>query len=152
MGEVGETQGKSPDIDNKQERKAYKLKIRGPLFDYIADGLAPVYRAELAELRKNGAFVPIKEFFASPFGTVMTKIMDIMETSPKRAEVVEFELLEDEYKAVLKKMPEGADYFAGKISHEMMGELRSGFGDAKLQSRLSGAVIAVKNKLRGKKH
>jgi hypothetical protein len=81
----------------------------------------------------------------------MTKIMDVVEKSPKRAEIVEFEMFEDEYKAILKKMPEGNDYFPGRIGHEMMGELRSGFGDAKLKSRLSDAASAIKNKLRGKK-
>jgi hypothetical protein len=57
MGEVGETQGQNPDNDKKQERRAYKLKLRGPLFDYIADGLAPVYKEKMGRLSLSKIFL-----------------------------------------------------------------------------------------------
>jgi hypothetical protein len=151
MGETGELQGQDPEEGKRQEQKSYKLKLRGPLFDYIADKLAPVYSGELAALKKDGAYAPIKEFFSSPFGMLMTKIMNVVEESPKRAEIVELEIFQDEYEVIPKKIPEGNDYLSGRIRREMMEELRSGFGDAKLKSRLKDAVSSIKNKLQGKK-
>lgn len=151
MGETGEVQKQDPESDKKPEQKVYDLKLRGALFDYIANRLAPIYLNELADLKKDGAYKPLTEFFDSPFATAMTKIMILSDESPKRGETVEIKLLDEEYAAIVSKMPKEENYLQARIRREMLAEFKMGFRDAKFNARLKGAASSIKKTFRGKK-
>ena len=150
MSEAGEGQGLSGErLAGKSEY--FSVRLRGPVFDFIADKMTPVYLGELAKLKEDGAYKPLVQFYDSPFAMVAARILDRVDDNPRSPEIVEFEFSQDEYDAILKRIPEEKDFVRSRISRELKDEFKANFRDAKYTARLKNVTSKAVKKIRRKK-
>jgi len=150
MGEAGDKE--TPNVvPQKEEAHGFGLKLRAPVFSYIADGLAQVYSGELRRVRRDGSFNEIGEFHKSTFGVLMTRVLDKLREEPEPTENVEFNLNQQEVDLIIAKLPEEKGVAGKKIRREMINELRNTFNNARFDTKVMHTASRVLRVVRGKK-
>lgn len=136
---------------NEQAQEASKkdtvfVTLRAPLFSYLANSLAPIYKKEFDELQQDGSFKGIQEFHHSPFGTLMGQILDTA-TAQKEMELpkVTLHVNEEQMKAAREKMQTPFDAAGRMLYSQMMGELNDEYRTAKITKKIQNAKRKVKS-------
>lgn len=131
--------------ENLQRIDSFKVNVRKPSFLYIAENLAPVYKSELSELRRDGAMAPLREFHNSPFASIMSQIMDLASVdTDQMPEKVSMDLDDKTIKAIREKLPERAEAADKMLRSEIMRELNDAYSQAKIEAKVRNAAKKVK--------
>ena len=153
MSETGD-QEKGDNGSSGETDKSFNLKLRPPLFNYIADGLVPVYAKELGNVRQNGSHEDFGAFEKSTFALLMKKIMKAYREEAEQAETVknvEISLSQRELDLIIGKIPEETGPAESRIRLDMMSELRNTFNSAKLDAGAGKVQTPVLGLVRSEK-
>lgn len=135
MSDLGPENSEVPNGEQAGERM-YPVKLQKNLFLHIAEGLAPVYKSELNALREDGAMKPLEEFHHSPFGSLMTRVLDAVADPTQLPDNIEFGLSDKDMSVIDEKIrtPQNAGDLL--LNREMMSKLKEDYSSAKLNERL----------------
>lgn len=127
-------------------RDGVYVEMRAPVFSYVANKLAPVYKHELEELQQDGSFQKIKSFHEGTFGRLMGQILDTA-TAQEQNELpkVTLNLTDNEMRTIKEKVEAPFDA-AGRMTHrELMGELNDQYRSAKFDKRVKDVTRKIKS-------
>lgn len=140
MSEGGEEQ--KPDAESKKE-EAYEVKLSGRVFGYFANRLAPIYKKELEDARRDGSFENIEQFHKSGLGNLMPRVLDKFEGKAIIPDSVKIDLSQNDINLILDKIKPSTSFGDRQIYSEMVKDLKGDFQSAKLSTEAKRLVTRV---------
>lgn len=138
----------APEIKNNAET-TYPVRLRTPVFSFLAEGLRPAYRAELEEVQKDGSYKGLQEFHSgSRISRVMGEILDQFPDSQTLPESPTLHFSKEDISFLKEKIARPNDSAGSALWREMMREVDSSFSDARLRAKTSHFIESVKSRLR----
>lgn len=130
------------------EEKAFSIKLRPPVFSYLAEGLRVPYQEELDKVRRDGSFKGITEFHnSSRIGRIMSEILDQFEDPDKLPENPILHLSQEDINFLREKITRPQDAAGSALWGEMMEEVNSSFSDARFKAKTGQIVKGFKSKI-----
>lgn len=143
-----------PQQSEPQEKEAettYPVRLRPPVFSFLAEGLRPVYQKALKAVQEDGSYQGINDFHrSSRISRLMNGMLDQFPNPEELPEVPVVDLSAEDIKFLKEAIPAPFDA-AGRLTRkELMDELSASFRDARFKARVKNITDGIRSRF-GKK-